>query len=160
MTDREFYLERCTAEFPVTRRVLAALPAGRLDYRPDGRSPTAGELAWKLVAFLRVCLEVATQERVERRAEPAPPLPEMIALFDRWTAELAERVARLDDAGWARRVPFHYEGRLVAEQPVGAFLWFILFDGIHHRGQLSAYLRPMGGRVPAIYGPSADEPRR
>jgi uncharacterized damage-inducible protein DinB len=39
---------------------------------------------------------------------------------------------------------------------VSQFLWFILFDAIHHRGQLSAYLRPMGGKVPSIYGPSAD----
>jgi uncharacterized damage-inducible protein DinB len=46
---------------------------------------------------------------------------------------------------------------MVSEQPVGTFLWFILFDAIHHRGQLSAYLRPMGGKVPSIYGPSADE---
>jgi len=44
----------------------------------------------------------------------------------------------------------------VSEQPVGQFLWLILFDGIHHRGQLSAYMRPMGGTVPSIYGPSAD----
>ena len=55
------------------------------------------------------------------------------------------------------------DGKVVSEQPVGQFLWFILFDAIHHRGQLAAYLRPMGGKVPAIYGPSADarvtEPR-
>jgi uncharacterized damage-inducible protein DinB len=45
---------------------------------------------------------------------------------------------------------------VVSEQPIGQFLWFIFVDAIHHRGQLSAYLRPMGGNVPAIYGPSAD----
>jgi uncharacterized damage-inducible protein DinB len=45
---------------------------------------------------------------------------------------------------------------MVSEQPIGGFLWFILFDAIHHRGQLSAYIRPMGGKVPAIYGPSGD----
>jgi uncharacterized damage-inducible protein DinB len=45
----------------------------------------------------------------------------------------------------------------MSEQPIGQFLWFIHFDAIHHRGQLSAYLRPMGANVPAIYGPSADE---
>ena len=55
-------------------------------------------------------------------------------------------------------MPFYYEGKVVSEQPIGQFLWFILFDSIHHRGQLSTYLRPMGGKVPAIYGPSADEP--
>lgn len=42
------------------------------------------------------------------------------------------------------------------ESPVGEFLWYLFFDAIHHRGQLAAYLRPMGGKVPAIYGPSAD----
>jgi DinB family len=44
----------------------------------------------------------------------------------------------------------------LAEHPAGTFLWLSLFDAIHHRGQLTACLRPMGGKVPAIYGPSAD----
>ena len=48
------------------------------------------------------------------------------------------------------------EGKLVAEHPAGTFVWLCLFDAIHHRGQLAAYLRPMGGKVPPIYGPSAD----
>jgi uncharacterized damage-inducible protein DinB len=46
------------------------------------------------------------------------------------------------------------------EDTVGGFLWSFLFDAIHHRGQLSTYLRPMGSKVPAIYGPSADDPGR
>jgi uncharacterized damage-inducible protein DinB len=39
-----------------------------------------------------------------------------------------------------------------------AFLWLMLMDSIHHRGQLSVYIRPAGGKVPSIYGPSGDEP--
>ena len=62
----------------------------------------------------------------------------------------------MDDASWNRVAKFYYNGKVVSEQPVGQFLWFILFDAIHHRGQLSAYLRPMGAKVPPIYGPSAD----
>ena len=46
------------------------------------------------------------------------------------------------------------------EQPVGDLLWLFLLDGIHHRGQLSTYIRPMGGKVPSIYGPSGDEPAK
>jgi uncharacterized damage-inducible protein DinB len=46
---------------------------------------------------------------------------------------------------------------MVSEQPASAFLWMVHFDSIHHRGQLTTYLRPMGSKVPAIYGPSADE---
>jgi len=63
----------------------------------------------------------------------------------------------MDEAAWTKQAQFFYNGQMVSEQPAGDFLWFILFDAIHHRGQLSAYLRPMGGKVPAIYGPSADE---
>ena len=42
--------------------------------------------------------------------------------------------------------------------PISGFLWMFFFDAIHHRGQLSTYIRPMGGKVPSIYGPSGDDP--
>jgi uncharacterized damage-inducible protein DinB len=70
--------------------------------------------------------------------------------------ELTDVAERMDDASWNRTAQFYYKSRLVSEQPVGQFLWYILFDAIHHRGQLSAYLRPMGAKVPSIYGPSGD----
>ena len=81
----------------------------------------------------------------------------MVQLFEQRSNELIDRVSKMDEASWNRTAQFYYNGKVVSEQPVGQFLWFILFDAIHHRGQLSAYLRPMGGKVPAIYGPSADE---
>ena len=46
--------------------------------------------------------------------------------------------------------------KVAGEQPVGGFLWAFLFDAVHQRGQLTTYIRPMGGKVPTIYGPSAD----
>ena len=85
-------------------------------------------------------------------------LEQMLALFEQWSNELTDAVATGDDASWNRIAQFYYNGKVVSEQPVGQFLWFIHFDAIHHRGQLAAYLRPMGGKVPAIYGPSADSP--
>jgi uncharacterized damage-inducible protein DinB len=81
----------------------------------------------------------------------------MIALFEQWSNELTERVAAMEEEEWNRTAQFYFNGKVVSEQPVGTFLWFILFDAIHHRGQLTTYLRPMGSKVPAIYGPSADE---
>ena len=63
----------------------------------------------------------------------------------------------MDDAAWERPAQFYYGGKMVSEQAGSAFLWMIHFDAIHHRGQLTTYLRPMGSRVPAIYGPSGDE---
>jgi uncharacterized damage-inducible protein DinB len=156
MTLREYFLERLKAESPVILKVLTALPADRLDYKPHGRSPDAEQLVWTIAAEFAVCVDVVTEFKGEWKSIPAPPFPEMIATFERSTAALIARIEKMTDEEWDRSAPFYYGGKVVSEQPVGQFLWFILFDAIHHRGQLSAYIRPMGGKVPAIYGPSAD----
>ncbi|HYL73677.1 MAG TPA: DinB family protein [Bryobacteraceae bacterium] len=157
MTLREFYIERQRAESPVFLRVLKALPSDTAGYQPHERSPSAQQVVWTLTYELQACLDVVTQNRAEWQALPPPPLPEMVQLFEQRSGELIDRVSQMDEASWNRTAQFYYNGKVVSEQPVGQFLWFILFDAIHHRGQLSAYLRPMGGKVPSIYGPSADE---
>lgn len=157
MTLREFYLERRKAELPVFLKVLKALPADQMHYKPHERSPSAEQIAWTLTSELRSCLEVVKENRAEWKSDPAPPLPEMIVLFEKWSNELIESVAAMSDEAWNRAAKFYSSGRMVSEQPVERFLWMIHFDAIHHRGQLTTYLRPMGSRVPAIYGPSADE---
>jgi uncharacterized damage-inducible protein DinB len=157
MTTREFYLERRRAELPVFLSVLRSIPAARASYKPHDRSPSAEQIVWTLTTELRSCLEVATHFRTEwRGGDPLPALSEMLALFEQWSNESIDAVARMDDASWNRVAQFYYGGKVVSEQPVGQFLWYILFDAIHHRGQLTTYLRPMGATVPSIYGPSAD----
>ncbi len=156
MTLREFYLERRRAEIPIFLRVLKSLPADHLNYKPHDRSPSAEQVIWTLTNELRSCVDAATHHKAEWKVLPPPPLDEMLRLFEQWSNELTDLVAKMDEASWNRVAQFYYNGKLVSEQPVGQFLWFILFDAIHHRGQLSAYLRPMGGTVPSIYGPSAD----
>ena len=156
MTLREFYLERRRAEAPIFLNVLKALPHGRLNYKPHDRSPSAEQVVWTLTSGLRSCLDAAIHYKAEWKVEPPPTLRDMVDLFERWSNELADIDSKMDETSWNRVAQFYYNGKVVSEQPVGQFLWFILFDAIHHRGQLSAYLRPMGGTVPAIYGPSAD----
>jgi uncharacterized damage-inducible protein DinB len=157
MTQREFYLERRRVEVPVFLKVLKALPADQMGYKPHERSPSAEQLAWTLTWELRACLDVVKDHRAEWKSDPAPPLPEMIRLFEQWSNELTEGVAAMDEEAWNRSAQFYYNGKMVSEQPASDFLWMILFDAIHHRGQLTTYLRPMGSKVPAIYGPSGDE---
>jgi uncharacterized damage-inducible protein DinB len=156
MTSREFYLERRRTENPVFLRVVNSLPADRMDYRPHERSPSAEQIMWTMTNELRSCVQVVTENRGEWKTDPAPPFDEMLRLFEQLLNELTDRVAQMDDASWDGVAEFFVKGKKVNEQPVGQFLWYILFDAIQHRGQLSAYLRPMGGKVPAIYGPSAD----
>ena len=156
MSTRQFFLERRKAELPVFLKVLRALPADRLDYRPHERSPSAEQLVWTLANELRSCVEAATEGRTEWRIEPAPGLDQMLEIFEQTYQELIRIVEAMDDQAWERPAQFFFNGKMVSEQPVSQFLWMILFDAIHHRGQISTYLRPMGGTVPAIYGPSAD----
>jgi uncharacterized damage-inducible protein DinB len=157
MTLREFFLERIKAEAPVFTRVLEALPSDQLSYTPHDRSPSVEQIVGTLANEFKVCVDVVRDNRGEWVATPPMSLAELLALFARSTSELADRVSKMDDAAWDRKAQFYFGGKMVSEQPVGTFLWFILFDAIHHRGQLSAYLRPMGAKVPAIYGPSGDE---
>jgi len=156
MTSREFFVERRRAEHPVFMRVLEAIPESGVDYRPHERSPSTGQIVWTLTNELRSCIEAVRDARATWHTDPAPSLAEMRSLFEQWSTELTDLVSRMDDDAWNRPAEFYFGGRKVSEQPVSQFLWFILFDAIHHRGQLSTYLRPIGAAVPAIYGPSAD----
>ena len=98
------------------------------------------------------------QGRVEwQPVEPPNAVEAVKRAFDEAYRGLDERLARLDDEAWRKTVQLLAGGKVVSERPLGDFLWFFFFDAIHHRGQLSTYIRPMGGKVPAIYGPSADE---
>jgi len=156
-TLREFYMERRKAELPIFLKVLRALPADRMDYRPHERSPSAQQLVWTLTNELSTCVTVAREHQGEWKTDPAPPVEEMIAMFERYANELVDVVAAMDDEAWDKPAKFYYGGKMVNEQPASGFLWMIHFDSIHHRGQLTTYLRPMGSKVPAIYGPSGDE---
>jgi len=87
---------------------------------------------------------------------PADDYEKMRALWRKSTATLTDRLKKLDDAGWKRPVRFLMEGKQINETTTNEMLWGFLHDMIHHRGQLSTYIRPMGGKVPSIYGPSGD----
>jgi uncharacterized damage-inducible protein DinB len=158
MTLREFFLERFNAERPVFIRVLRAVPKDKAEYRPAAPSPSAEDLMWKLTNELRVCLQAVVEQKGEWTVETPPPVDEMAAMYEKISEEFVRRVEVMTDSAWTEKAKFFYKGREMSEQPIGAFLWFILFDAIHHRGQLTTYLRPMGSKVPAIYGPSGDEP--
>jgi uncharacterized damage-inducible protein DinB len=160
MNEREFFQARRKAEKDVFLRVIRALPGDRLDYRPHERSPSAADILATLVFEHQACCELVATGRTEWRLEPIRSLEDAAVSFERHWDDLDRQVGALDDAAWGRKGQFFVGGRQVSEQPVGGFLWFILFDAIHHRGQLTAYIRPMGGSVPAVYGASGDTRRQ
>lgn len=160
MTNREFCVARRKAEFPAFVRVLKALPEGRLDYRPDPRSRTAAELAWVLASEEAALLSIVETGSVTWTEQTPPPsLDEIVAAYEQNAQAVTDALSRMDDADWQKKGRFYMAADAPPwESEISEFPWGFLFDAIHHRGQLSTYLRPMGGKVPSIYGPSADDP--
>jgi uncharacterized damage-inducible protein DinB len=164
LSNREFFIQRWAQEYPAFLRILKALPANRLDYRPHPRSRSAGELVALLVSAQRSCIELCRSRKSLysglrwQESGTFGTLEEMIATYEADHDGLAAYLRTLDDSGWNHQA-WLIEGRqeILLKDTVGGLLWIALFDEIHHRGQLSTYLRPMGGKVPSIYGPSADD---
>lgn len=137
--------------------VMHALPSAKLDYKPHERSNSAGTIAWMVTEELRSMCETIEKGTVEWAPRPQPKTTDEIAgEFDARGAELTRRLASADDALWESKAAFLAGGKEVFSATRGVMVWWVLFDLIHHRGQLTAYIRPMGGKVPAVYGPSAD----
>jgi uncharacterized damage-inducible protein DinB len=159
ITNREFCIDRRKAEVPTFVRVLKAVPQERSDYRPDPKSRTAAELAWYIAAEESALVSLLDKGTIEWKDQPPPAtVAETVAAYERAAAAVDERLARLDDAGWEGNARFVLAGAPAWESTISEMMWGFLFDTIHHRGQLSTYLRPMGSKVPPIYGPTADDP--
>lgn len=158
MTYREIFILKLEAEYPAMIRVFRALPADKLDYRPHPRSRSAGELVALLVYEKQTGIELCEKGEINwNEPKGFGRLDEMIANYERLHASLLERLRKLEDAAWDRKAKFLVGGQNVMDETVGGLFWHDLFDSVHHRGQLSVYIRPMGGKVPSIYGPSADD---
>jgi uncharacterized damage-inducible protein DinB len=164
LSNREFFIQRWEQEYPAFMRVFKALPANRLDYRPHPRSRSAGELVALLVSAQQSCIQLCKSRKSFysglRWQEPASfsTQDELISVYERDHSTLAIQLRSLDDNGWNHQA-WLIQGteEILLKDTVGGLLWIALFDIVHHRGQLSTYIRPMGGKVPSIYGPSADD---
>jgi uncharacterized damage-inducible protein DinB len=157
MNTREFFIRQFKAERPKFVSVLRALPGDKLDYRPHERSTPAGGIAWFLVLELRALLDLLQTGENRWQQPPAPASSDEIAReYETTAGEFERALSSADDAQWEREARMFVGDKLVFKRPLGEILWDFFFDAIHHRGQLTTYIRPMGGKVPAIYGPSGD----
>jgi uncharacterized damage-inducible protein DinB len=159
MTNREFCIARRKAELPAFVKVLKAIPQDKKGYRADPKARSAAELAWLLATEESELLKLINTGTVEwKESEPPAGVAEIVTLFERSAAAVQESLAKLTEADWEKKVCFVMADAPPWEDSLSEFVWAFFFDAIHHRGQLSTYLRPMGGKVPSIYGPSADDP--
>jgi len=158
MNSREHFVKCFKNEVPIFLRVFRAVPKDQIAYRPHPKSTSAGDLVWLLARELGDAAVLAGKFEVNFELPPAPSLAESIAAYEKNAAALKRKLAKLDGAAWGKKAKLLMGGKVAWEAPLGDMLWGFHFDAIHHRGQLSAYLRPMGAKVPSIYGPSGDDP--
>ncbi|HKO56402.1 MAG TPA: DinB family protein [Thermoanaerobaculia bacterium] len=156
-TNREFFMERWEKEQAAFRKVLGAVPGDQLRYSPHEKSTTAGDLACQLAQEQQGMVDLVQRGEMNYEAKKCPPIDQILAEWDRATNELRQALASSDEAKWSGPAKFLAGGATAWEDTLQNIMWGFFFDMIHHRGQLSTYLRPMGSRVPSIYGPSADD---
>ena len=158
MDNKSQFLKYWDKEAAATRKVLERIPEGST-YRPDPKSRTAREIAWLIVREEISLAEGLAKGALEWTEVPAPAtMKEVLAAYDQHHDVVTKKLYAVDPARWDAPVPFMYNGQVVMNEPGVDNAWGFLLDIVHHRGQLTTYLRPMGAKVPQIYGPSADEP--
>jgi uncharacterized damage-inducible protein DinB len=152
----EVFLPILEREQATTRRVIEAIPASGGDYRPDAVSKTSAELAWHIVAAEKRFLEGIVNGVFNFAVITRPEHVRTGADIARWYGEMTQavlpRLHQLKPEQLTKSIDF----RGIFQAPAVMFLQTSLNHSIHHRGQLSAYLRAAGGKVPAIYGESYD----
>jgi len=144
------------AEHPLTAAVIGAIPVEKADFRPHGDSRPALDLAWHIVSAEIKYLDATAAGVFPHDLKPRPDTVRNAADVLAWYRERFDpAIARLEKTTGdelLRVVDFYG----IRSFPSIALIQLITNHTIHHRGQLSTYLRPMGAKVPSIYGPSYD----
>ena len=160
MTLHEF-VTLYTREHASTRKQLHSFPADQAEFKPHERSSSALQLAWTFVVEEMMMLKALSGEAMLGSGFPKAPesWAAVLDAFDTGHTKVLAAAGATSDAA-LKPVTFIVGPKQTGEFATVDFLWFMLSDQIHHRGQLSVYTRMTGGKVPSIYGPSADEPWR
>jgi len=159
----EEFLKAFAHEHATTLKVLRAYPADKLDLQPHAKCKTARDLAWMTVLEQGMLATALTAGMDWSKPMPPPPpapatMDEIIAVLDQGYQKSVALLSSMKPAQFGETLRFPVAPRTIGDVPKIAFLWMLLSDQIHHRGQFSIYLRMADGKVPSIYGPTADEP--
>jgi uncharacterized damage-inducible protein DinB len=152
----QYQLPSVKNEYRTTSAIIAAIPASNADYRPDPQARSAAEIAWHIAVAEQRFYGGVVSGTFDFNAIPRPEGGITTANILKWYADSFAKnfddLTRLTPGQAAKIMDF----RGTFQLPAVAYLDFTIKHTVHHRGQLSTYLRAMGGKVPAIYGESYD----
>ena len=153
----DVYLPQIRNEHKTTRRVIEAIPADKSGWKPDPKSKSALELAWHLASSEWFFLDGIVKGKYEAGEASLPPSIKTPADVLKWDDEnftqIVGQLSKMKGDDLLRSIDFFG----MFNFPGIVYAGLCCSHSIHHRGQLSTYLRPMGAKVPSIYGPSADQ---
>jgi uncharacterized damage-inducible protein DinB len=149
-------------ELANTRRVLERVPDEHWDWQPHEKSMTLGRIAGHLATLPWLGTQVLETDELDVRGAPRPPAPanreEVLRTFDETSSALVAAVNGAPREAWGQTWKLKAGGQVFLSLPrAGALRAMYISHTIHHRGQLTVYLRLLGVPVPGMYGPSADE---
>ena len=152
------YLPQIQNEHKTTRRVIQAIPADKSGWKPDPKAKSALELASHIAGSECFFIHGAMSGKfdgVDGAVPDSVKTPQdLLKWYDENFAKASARLAAAKGDDLVKMIDFHG----VFNLPAVAYLGLMCSHSVHHRGQLSTYLRPMGSKIPSIYGGSADEP--
>ena len=159
LTEKDMFLQTLQRECQTTIKLLKAYPVSKADFKPHEKSRSAKELAWTFVLEQGIA-DAALKGHIDF-SKPMPPPPgsfgDVIAAFEKASRETDTKVSKATEEDLGRTVQFPIAPGKMGDLRRLDVLWTTLMDQVHHRGQLSVYLRLAGAKVPSIYGPTADE---
>lgn len=159
---KQQFLDTFTREHERTVRVLRAFPADQADFRPHERSNSARVLAFTFVLEQALLTRSLMDDlKIGGGQMPKPPatFAEIIDMFERDFRDLVALIRKTSEREFLTGTTQFFTGpKQMGSFKKIDFAWFLLMDQIHHRGQYTVYVRMAGGKVPSVYGPSADEP--
>jgi hypothetical protein len=158
MNEKEMILQVRERELPIFLKVFKAYPKDKGSFKPHEMSRSGAELAFTLASEQVMAMQGISIGKIGGGAEGGmPPVPsefdEIISVFEKNYEDVNEKIKTMSEAELGEEMDFF--GRKMSKKDL---LWLMVMDVVHHRGQFSVYVRMAGGKVPSMYGPSADEP--
>jgi len=160
MTEKDMFLQTWEREYQTTVKVLKAYPIDKLDMKPAEKSKSERDLAFVFVGEQAIVDMVKIGKIDFSGGMPSAPntMAETLAAYEMLTKANMEKIKAMSEEEYNSTMTWHVGPKKPAEVRKADVLWITLMDMVHYRGQFSVYLRIAGGKVPSIYGPSADEP--
>ena len=160
VNEKDRFIQGWEKEYQTTLKVLKAYPSTKSELRPHQKCPTAKELVWRMVGEESMFVNGVIAGQIDFTGHPPVPatLPEILSSYEKNHKELTAKLHAMPEADLNKTMKFMVAPKTPGDVRRGDILWLFLMDTVHHRGQFSIYLRMADGKVPSIYGPTADEP--